>query len=79
MREPWVVAYRIDTNEGDLIVEFYRGSRQECERIKANSAPKGDSDQGGTGWWKPVIGPAESWDEFVCEVAASEAIPLGAA
>jgi hypothetical protein len=41
-REQWVVTYRVETNDGILIVEFYRGSHAECTRIAQHSA-KGDS------------------------------------
>lgn len=60
----WVVTYRVETNSGILIVEFYRGSRAECLRIAQHSA-KGDSDQEQTGSWTPIIGPAQGWDEFL--------------
>jgi len=63
-RDDWVVTYRIETNEGIMLMEFYRGARAECLRIAQHSA-KGDSDREQTGSWTPIIGPAERWDAFL--------------
>jgi hypothetical protein len=64
-RDHWVVTYRIETKEGIMLMEFYRGSQAECRRIAENSAARGENDQEKTGSWKPIIGPADSWDEFM--------------
>ena len=76
-RQQWVVTYRIETREGIMVMEFYRGSHDECVRIALNSFSGGSNDQERTGSWKPIIGQADDWDEFVesgCEAMGFEAV-----
>jgi len=75
MTEQWVVTYRVETNDDNLIVEFYRGTREECVRIARHSA-KGDSDEEGTGSWRPIIGPADDWDKFLDDGVARGLKPI---
>jgi hypothetical protein len=62
----WVVTYTIEFGWNEIMVtEFYRGERDECLRIRAHSGG-GSHDQRRTrGPWKPVVGPAHEWDEFL--------------
>jgi hypothetical protein len=63
-REQWVVTYRIETSEGIILMEFFRGSRAECSHIARHSG-RGENDQERTGSWKPIIGCASEWDEML--------------
>jgi len=50
-----------------MVTEFYRGDRDECERIKRQSGG-GDHDLARTlRPWKPIVGPAHEWDQLVEE------------
>lgn len=62
----WVVTYKIEFPNRDIMVtEFFRGDRDECERIRARSGG-GECDMQRTKRpWKPIIGPAEEWDGFL--------------
>jgi hypothetical protein len=64
--EQWVVTYTIEFPNNELMVtEFFRGEREECERIKRASAG-GDHDLIRTKRpWKPIVGPAHEWDDFL--------------
>ena len=64
MNEPWVVTYRIDYCETTMVVEFYRGSFEDCIRIFERSA-SGEDDQRKTKSWQAVAGPARLWDKFI--------------
>ena len=64
--EPWVVTYQSITTHETLITEFYRGSREECLRIRDHSASSGEDDQYPTKEpWKIVVSPVSHWDMFV--------------
>lgn len=64
-RDDWVVTYRMECDCGVTIMEFYRGTRAECIRIRDHSA-MGEHDGHCTEQpWGVVIGPAASWDEFL--------------
>jgi hypothetical protein len=79
MGEPWVVAYRIETASNVMFTEFFRGDREECQRIEANSALGADDRYRTRKPWKPMIGTAESWDEFVdASLASGDVVLLGA-
>ncbi len=80
-RDNWVVTYRIETKEGIMVMEFYRGSQAECRRIALLSVGIGSNDQERTGSWRPIIGPAVDWDEFLevgCEVYGFEPVMIEA-
>jgi hypothetical protein len=66
--EEWVVTYRVEqtgrSNWG--IVEFFRGSEEECRRIERAFAG-GSSDTVATEKWKCGIGKAEDWEQFLKE------------
>jgi len=65
----WVVTYKHQQIDGGILVtEFYRGSRDECVRICTHSG-EGEDDRCRTQQWRPVIGTASSWDEFVSQAA----------
>ena len=67
-RDDWVVTYTIEfvtPTHDTLVTEFYRGCRDECERICRQSGG-GDDDRYRTKRpWRPVTGPAHEWDEFL--------------
>ena len=65
----WVVTYKLDSSEGRMIIEFYRGTRAECERIKARSHSGEDDQHGGLYLRDVVIGPAQEWDDFLLQAA----------
>ena len=62
----WVVTYTIEFSNRDVMVtEFFRGDRDECMRIRAQSGG-GDHDMVRTKRpWKPIVGPAHEWDDFL--------------
>ena len=62
----WVVTYTIEFANRDIMVtEFFRGDRDECMRIRAQSGG-GDHDMVRTKRpWKPIVGPAHEWDDFL--------------
>ena len=62
----WVVTYTIEfANSEIMVTEFFRGGRDECMRIRAQSGG-GDHDLMKTKRpWKPTVGPAHEWDEFL--------------
>jgi hypothetical protein len=61
----WVVTYTIEFANSDIMVtEFFRGARDECLRIRAQSGG-GDHDLMQTKSWKPIVGPAHEWDQFL--------------
>ena len=66
MIEQWVVTYTIEFVNSDIMVtEFFRGEQAECVRIRAQSAG-GEHDALKTKRpWKPTIGPAHEWDDFL--------------
>jgi hypothetical protein len=69
-RDNWVVTYKIEfhtaANFGEIMVtEFYRGAREECLRIKAQSTGGGEHDRRRTDSWIPIVGPACDWDQFL--------------
>ena len=76
VEQDWVVTFRVETREGMAITEFYRGSRDECLRIKAMSTCGGSDDQRTTRGWRAIAGLAQEWDDFLdaesapCEVFA---------
>ena len=65
----WVVTYKLFTEEGSLIIEFYRGSREECQRIKARSHSGEDDRRGGLHLHECIVGPAHEWDDFLVQAA----------
>ena len=70
--QQWVVTYRHVLNDGFVMVaEFYRGDHDECLRICRQSA-EGEDDRCQTRGWRPVIGTAKSWDQFVMSVKDDE-------
>ena len=81
MRNQWVVTYRMECGCGVMIMEFYRGTRAECIRIRDHSAG-GECDGHHTEQpWGVVIGPACDWDEFLSsasQIPGVEAIMLEA-
>jgi hypothetical protein len=82
MKEQWVVTYRIETEDGVTIMEFFRGTPWECRRIQEHSSG-GECDSGPTTQpWGVIIGPAKDWDEFLAramDMPGVEAITLEAA
>lgn len=62
----WVVTYTIEFANRDIMVtEFFRGEREECERISAQSGG-GEHDARWTKRpWKPIVGPAHEWDDLL--------------
>jgi len=64
----WVVTYKIESksNGGFGVAEFFRGSEEECRRIKMAFAG-GESDLVSTNPWGVVIGPADDWDNFLLD------------
>lgn len=64
--EPWVVTYRIEFANSDIMVtEFFRGDREECLRIREKSGG-GEHDRCRTiRPWKAIVGPAKEWDDFL--------------
>jgi hypothetical protein len=69
----WVVTYRLENCDrpGDWgIVEFYRGSEDECRRIGCAFAG-GTSDIVATTGWRVMIGPAADWEDFLSEANES--------
>ena len=64
MQQQWVVTYRIETPDGAVFAEFFRGDEQECRRIEAASCG-GDHDMRWTPKpWTPVTSLAANWDAF---------------
>jgi hypothetical protein len=62
----WVVTYQIEfPNRNILVTEFFRGDRDECERIRAQSGGGEDDRQRTKRPWRPIIGPACEWDDFL--------------
>lgn len=81
-RNDWVVTYRIESDEGVMVMEFYRGSHAECARIRDHSACGEHDGTPTTQPWGIVIGPAYAWDEFLeraSELPGVEAVWLEAA
>jgi hypothetical protein len=69
VKRDWVVTYKIEFHSafGEIVVtEFYRGTREECMRIKAQSGG-GEHDGRRTDSWVPIAGPARDWDAFLEE------------
>jgi hypothetical protein len=70
----WVVTYRLsprdsyddDSERVTSITEFFRGSEEECRRIKDHFA-NGECDLVKTNPWKVIIGPARDWDDFLSD------------
>jgi hypothetical protein len=62
----WVVTYKIEfANRDILVTEFFRGDRDECERIGALSYG-GECDMHRTKRpWVPIVGLAHEWDDFL--------------
>ena len=62
----WVVTYTIRFgNHECMVTEFFRGDRAECLRISERSYG-GEHDMVRTERpWKPTVGPAHEWDDFV--------------
>jgi hypothetical protein len=67
MRQQWVVTYRIQSRDGVTLVEFYRGTRSECLRICDHCGGGEDDSRRTEQPWRPILGPAHSWDEFLAE------------
>ena len=62
----WVVTYTIEFANRDIMVtEFFRGDRDECMRIRAQSGGGEHDKQRTKRPWKPTIGPAHEWDDFL--------------
>ena len=77
--EQWVVSYQIKNMWGDeLYAEFFRGDREECERIQKHSVGGEDDRQRTIKPWKAVAGPASSWDDFITQsIASGEYVLVG--
>jgi hypothetical protein len=75
MAEQWVVTYRIETRGNIWLTEFFRGDHDECERISEHSVG-GEDDSGKVTQisWRPIIGPASSWDAFVLDASRDDTI-----
>lgn len=67
MSELWVVTYRIEFPNSDIMVtEFFRGDREECLRIRKQSTGGGEHDGCKTiNPWTAIVGLAREWDEFL--------------
>ena len=65
----WVVTYRVESDSGWNITEFFRGSEQECCRSR-DAFAGGESDTVRTNPWSIVIGPASDWDDFLADETA---------
>jgi hypothetical protein len=63
--QDWVVTFKVETRQGTSITEFYRGSRNECLRIKEMSTSGGSDDQQATRGWRAIAGLAQEWDDFI--------------
>jgi len=65
----WVVTYRIGSAQAVgvclTIAEFYRGSQEECERIKTHYSCGSDDRIPTVNPWQIIIGPASDWDKFL--------------
>lgn len=62
----WVVTYTIEFANSDIMVtEFFRGCHAECMRISAQSGGGEHDMQVTKKPWKPIIGPAHEWDNFL--------------
>jgi hypothetical protein len=62
----WVVTYTIEFANSDIMVtEFFRGCHAECLRIRAQSGGGEHDMQVTKRPWKPIIGPAHEWDDFL--------------
>jgi len=71
MINEWVVAYHVefaDHNDGKLCsistFEVFRGSEQECKRIRDHSVAPTTVENRKIVSFKPIIGPARYWDEL---------------
>jgi hypothetical protein len=69
----WVVTYRINRLDDACygLAEFFRGSEQECLRIKRAFAG-GSCDIVKTSPWEVVIGHAEDWEGFLKELSEED-------
>jgi len=64
---PWVVTYRVDTENGFTIFEAYRGDKKECQRIAEHSMAPNTFEDKKVIAFHPIVGPANEWDEFLAE------------
>lgn len=71
MPRQWVVTYRFEVHDNVLVTEFFRGDREECDRICDHFAP-GEDDRVQTGAWRPILGTAKSWDIFLEDAAEDD-------
>jgi hypothetical protein len=72
--DEWVVTYRIENRQcaGHWgLAEFFRGSEEECKRIRSAFAG-GESDCVPTTGWEVVIGPAADWEDFLSSADATD-------
>ena len=75
MAEQWVVTYRIESQSGIWLTEFFRGDHEECERISEHSVGgEDDTHRSHQLSWRPIIGPASSWDAFLLDASRDDAV-----
>jgi len=67
VKNPWVVTYRVEHDAGMCIFEAYRGSKKECIRIAKHSVAPNFFEGHKITTWKPIIGPAKDWEDFLEE------------
>jgi len=68
----WVVTYRLESCTGNWgVVEFFRGSEQECRRISRQFAG-GESDTVCTHDWEVLVGPVAEWEQFLSSAETHE-------
>jgi hypothetical protein len=62
----YVVTYRMDHPSGCSIAEFFRGPKDECDRI-ARSFGGGGNDKKRVTGSTVIVGTAKAWEEFLKE------------